>query len=152
MKKFSFRLERILQYKAQIEEQKRRDLSARIDELTEQNRILQHLTQKRESYRQRYSELFRGRIDVDELKATRRYLDKIHRELILQAKKVVDCEKKVEKAKAILLEAMRDRKKYENLKERKYKAYIKESNLAEQKSLDEFASQAAARKLETFFK
>jgi flagellar protein FliJ len=145
MKKFSFRLERILQYKAQVEEQKRRDLNARIEELAEQNRILQQLTLKRESYRKRYSELFNGHVDVDGLKATRRYLDKIHRELVLQAKKVVDCEKKVEKAKVILLEAMRDRKKFENLKERKFKAYIKESNLAEQKMLDEFASQAAAR-------
>jgi flagellar protein FliJ len=152
MKKFSFRLERILQYKGQVEEQKRRDLSARLDELAEQNRILQFLTQKREEYRKRYSELFHGRVDIDALKSTRRYLDKIHRELVLQAKKVVDCEKKVAKAKAILLEAMRDRKKYENLKERKYKAYIKESNLAEQKTLDEFATQAAARKIESVFR
>jgi flagellar protein FliJ len=152
MKKFSFRLERILQYKAQVEEQKRRDLNARLDELAEQNRILQFLTQKREDYRKRYSELFHGRVDIDGLKNTRRYLDKIHRELVLQAKKVVDCEKKVERAKAILLEAMRDRKKYENLKERKYKAYIKESNLAEQKTLDEFATQAAARKVESVFR
>ena len=147
MKKFNFRLERILQYKAQIEEQKRRDLNARIEELTIQNRILQQLTLKREIYRKRYSEMFMGRVDVDGLKNLRRFLDKIHRELVLQAKKVVDCEKRVEKAKLILLEAMRDRKKFENLKERKLKAYIKETNLAEQKTLDEFASQAAARNI-----
>jgi flagellar protein FliJ len=146
MKKFNYRLERILQYKLQVEEQRRRELTERIDELNIQNNLLIKLTRDRESYLSKYSAQFRGHIDVTILKNTRRYLDKLHRELVLQAKKVIEAEKKVEKVRAVLLEAMKDRKKYENLKARKLKSYTKEINLAEQKTLDEFGSQAFSRK------
>ncbi len=146
MKRFSFRLDRILQYKTQAEEHKRRELAARTEELRQENDILLNLTRRKEEYLERYSACFRGKVDIDGLKTTRRFLDKLHRDLVLQARRVIECEKKMELAKAALLEAMRDRKKYENLKERKLAAYIKDSNIEEQKRLDEFGSQAALRK------
>lgn len=146
MKKFTFRLERILHYKAEIEDQKRRDLSRLIDELTIQQNGLLRLTAERESYLKKYSSLFKGKVDVEGLKTTRRFLDKLHRDLVAQAKKVIECERQVARAKADLLEAMRDRKKYENLREHKLKAYIKDSDRQEQKRLDEFGNQAALRR------
>jgi flagellar protein FliJ len=149
MKKFSFRLERILQYKLQIEDQKRRELTARLDELEAQKTILLQLTIKKDECQRQYSSLFKGAIDVDKLKNTRRFLDKLQHDQINQTKKIVECEKKVEKAKANLLEAMRDRKKYDNLKERKLQAYGKEINRQEQKALDEFGGQATRRKRQT---
>jgi flagellar FliJ protein len=146
VKKFNFRLERILQYKGQIEDQKQRELAAKMDELETQRGILLELTSKKEAYQKQYSSLFKGLIDVEKLKVARRFVDKLHRELVNQAKKVIECERNVEKAKANLLEAMRDRKKYENLRVRKYKAYEKDTIRQEQKALDEFGGQAARRR------
>jgi flagellar FliJ protein len=146
MKKFNFRLERLLQYKAQIEDQKRRELASKTEELNRQNTIFRDLTFRREEYLRKYAALFVGHVDIEGLKTTRRYLEKIHRDLVNQARKVIDCEKKVERARSELVEGMRDRKKYENLKERKFKSYVRDSNRAEQKTLDEFGAQAEQRK------
>jgi flagellar FliJ protein len=145
MKRFTFRLERILRYKIQIEEQKRLFLAARMEELKNNKEKLLKMTREREEYSRQYSSYFNGHIDINRLKIARRFLDKLHVELINQAKKVIETEKKVEKAKLDLIEAMRDRKKFENLKERKLQAYEKESNKEEQKYLDEFAGQAGTR-------
>jgi flagellar protein FliJ len=146
MKKFNFRLERILQYKAQVEEQRKRELSDRSEELRKENQALLDLTREKEEYLSRYSACFQGRVDVNGLKVTRRFLDKLHRDLVLQARRVVESEKKMERAKAALLESMRDRKKYDKLKERMLKAHTKKSNLEEQKALDEFGAQATLRR------
>lgn len=146
MNKFNFRLERILQYKGQIEDQKLRELAGRMDELETQRKILLEITSKKEAYQEQYSSLFKGPIDVEKLKVTRRFIDKLHRELANQAKKLIECERNVEKAKTNLLEAMRDRKKYENLRSRKHKAYEKDTIRQEQKAIDEFGGQAARRR------
>ena len=146
MKKFNFRLERILQYKGQIEDQKRRALADRMDELEKEQTILLELTSKKEQYQTQYSSLFQGAINVEKLKVTRRFIDKLIREMVNQAKKVIECERKVEVAKANLLEAMRDRKKYENLRQRKYKTYEKDTIRSEQKALDEFGGHATSRR------
>jgi flagellar export protein FliJ len=69
--------------------------------------------------------------------------------MMLQAKKTVECEKRVERAKAGLLEAMRDRKKFDNLKARKFKAYEKLAGRLEQKELDAFGSQMMLRRSKT---
>ena len=146
MKKFNFRLERLLQYKIQLEDQKRRELVSRTDDLNAQNAIFREMTHRREQYLNRYSGYFVGHVDVEGLKTTRRYLEKVQRDLVVQARRVIDCEKKMERARAALVEAMRDRKKYENLKERKFETYIRESDKAGQKELDEFGAQADQRK------
>ncbi len=145
MKRFTFRLERILRYKVQIEEQKRLILASRVEELKENKEKMLRMTREREEYFVLYSSYFNGIIDINRLKIARRYLDKLHVDLINQAKRVIDCEKKVEKAKLELIEAMRDRKKFENLRERKLQAYEKEANKEEQKYLDEFAGQSSTR-------
>jgi len=140
MKKFNFRLERILRFKEQIEQQKRLILADKSRLLKREKAQLVELTAKKESYLRIYSSLFRGKIDVRRLKTTLNYIDRVSGDMVMQARRVVNAETKSEEAKIEVRDSMRDRKKYDKLKERKHKEYDFNINREEQKELDEIAS------------
>ena len=81
-----------------------------------------------------------GKLNILVLMFSRRYLDKLYRDITKQKDRVKKSEDKVDDAKHRLHAAMRDRKKYEKLKERRRLEYEYESGRAEQKELDEIAS------------
>jgi flagellar FliJ protein len=141
MKRFRFRLERILHFKEQVEKQRKLILSDRNEDLRRENNHLSTLTTKREEYSKKYGRLFKGRIDIDNLKIALRFLNKIKGDVRLQTRKVNNAQKKVENAKVDLRDSMRDRKKFANLQDRKRKEYDFEANREDRKELDEFASQ-----------
>lgn len=147
MKRFRFRLERILRFKEQVEQQKKLILADKNEDLKRENNRLSDLTTKREEYSKKYGRLFKGRIDVNNLKTALRFLNKIKGDVVLQTKKVDNAEKGVENAKLDLQDSMRDRKKFANLQDRKRKEYDFESNREDRKELDEFASQSRLMKL-----
>lgn len=140
MKKFNFRLERILRFKEQIEQQKRLILADKSRLLKREKAQLVELAAKKESYLRVYSSLFRGKIDVRRLKTTLNYIDRVSGDMVMQARRVVNAETKSEEAKIEVRDSMRDRKKYDKLKERKHKEYDFNINREEQKELDEIAS------------
>ena len=140
MKKFNFRLERILRFKEQIEQQKRLILADKSRLLKREKAQLVELAAKKESYLRVYSSLFRGKIDVPRLKTTLNYIDRVSGDMVMQARRVVNAETKSEEAKIEVRDSMRDRKKYDKLKERKHKEYDFNINREEQKELDEIAS------------
>ena len=145
MNRFKFRLEKILRYKNQVEEGKKQILSERNNELKIEKNRLNGLIDRNNSYRSRYSSLFRGKLNILVLMLSRRHLDRLHREIAEQKDIVNESEKKVDEAKLRLQAAMRDRKKYEKLKERRRLEYEYEAGRAEQKELDEIASRPGAR-------
>ena len=147
MKRFRFRLERILHFKEQVEQQKKLILSDRNEDLRRENNRLSDLTTKREEYSKKYGRLFKGRIDIENLKTALRFLNKIKGDVVMQTRKVNNAEKEVENAKLDLQDSMRDRKKFANLQDRKRKEYNFEANREDRKELDEFASQARLMKL-----
>jgi flagellar FliJ protein len=147
MKRFRFRLERILHFKEQVEQQKKLILSDRNEDLRREGNRLSDLTTKREEHSRKYGQLFKGRIDIENLKTALRFLNKIKNDVRLQTKRVINAEKKVEKAKLDLRDSMRDRKKFANLQDRKRKEYDFEANREDRKELDEFASQARLMRL-----
>lgn len=147
MKRFRFRLERILCFKEQVEQQKKLILSDRNEDLRRENNRLSDLKSKRGEYSNKYGRLFKGRIDINGLKAALRFLDKIKGDVVLQTNKVEDSEKEVDKAKLDLQDSMQDRKKFTNLKKRKRIDFDFEANREDRKELDEFASQARLMKL-----
>ena len=147
MRQFRFRLERILRFKGQVEQQKKLVLSDRNEDLRRENNRLSDLTSKREEHSRNYGRLFKGIIDINSLKTALCFLNKIKGDVVLQTKKVENSENKVENAKLDLQDSMRDRKKFENLKDRKRREYDFEANREDRKELDEFASQTRLMKL-----
>lgn len=144
MKRFRFRLERILRYKIQVEERKKQVLSARNNEVRLEKNHLEGLNDRNVSYRNRYSSLFRGKLNILGLRLSQRYLDKLYHDIINQKDKVRKSEEKAEQARKQLRTAMCNRKKYERLKEKRKLEYEYEAGRHEQKELDEIASRPAA--------
>ena len=149
MKRFNFRLEKILRYKNQVEERKKQILSERNNELNMEMASLSALKVRNASYRIKYSSLFRGKMNILRLRLSRDYLDKLNRDIIKQTGRVRESEQRVDKAKRQLQKAMRDRKKYEKLKERRKSEYDYEYNRQEQKDLDEIGSRQKFRMTST---
>jgi len=140
MKRFNFRLQRVLDFKEQIEGQKRQSLADRLGELVEEKQTLIKLMSRKEQYLKKYASLFAGKLDVPSLKTTLSYIDRVKSQIIRQARTVVNAETQVEKARIEVGDAMRDRKKYEKLRERKHSEYAFQLNREEQKELDELAA------------
>ena len=138
MKRFRFRLEKILRYKTQIEDRKKQVLSECTIELNAEKAHLHKIEGDINAYGSRYSSLFRGRLNIRALIHSRRHLDKLDGDLKNQEKLVKKSEKKVDSAKTALRDAMRDRKKYEKLEERKRRVYEYEMGRIERKEFDEF--------------
>jgi len=140
MKKFDFRLEKVLDFKRQVEFQKRQALSVKVEILKKEKNRLLTLTAKKESYTKIYNSLMTGKIEIDDLKTALRYIDRIKKEMFIQAKNVVKAEVDVDQCKTEVRESIRDRKKYESLREKYLEKYELDANRAEQKELDEISS------------
>jgi len=123
MKIFKFRLERILRFKEQVEQQKRIALSDRNEALKKEKKRLVDLALHKGKYMEVYGSLFHGRVNVRGLKTTLAYIDKINGDMFSQARRVVNAETRADEAKIEVRDSMRDRKKYEKLKERKRKEH-----------------------------
>lgn len=140
MKKFSYRLERVLRFKEQIEQQKQLALADRNEILNREKEHLAELSAEEVRYLELYGSLFHGKIDIRGLKSAHSYVNKLKADKSAQSRQVVKAEKNTEEAKIEVRDSMRDRKKYDKLKERKHKEYDFELNKAEQKELDEIAA------------
>jgi len=147
LKKFQFRLEKVLRYKRQIEDRKKQTLSERNAELNIQKNCLLELHEQKGLYQNKYSSLFKGKINVYGLVFSARFLDKLNKNILHQSDLVKHSEEKLEKAKLELREAMRDRKKYERIKEKRKLDHEYEMGREEQKEFDEFGSRKNRVKL-----
>ncbi|OQX92265.1 MAG: flagellar export protein FliJ [candidate division Zixibacteria bacterium 4484_95] len=140
MKKFNFRLEKIKRYKEQLEQDKKRKLATQQIRCQKEKNKLASLTSKHDKYFSLYGVRKPGRININQLILSKRYIDKLSGDMKNQAKIVSSAQKNVAGAQKALLEASREKKKYEKLKKRKLQSYTEESNRLENKELDEFSS------------
>jgi len=147
MKKFRFRLERIKKYKEQIEEERKRGLALRQNRLSAEKYKLTVIV----SIRNRYMNLFgvrkAGKVNLRELIISKRYLDKLAADIVVQTKVTKMAEQEVTVAQKALLEAARDKKKYEKLKEKQLEKFNRENLISENKELDEFGARRDSNRL-----
>ncbi len=144
MKKFNFRLEKIRRYKEQLEEDKKMKLGTEQAKLIKEQQKMIAIIENRNRYFSKYGVKKKGKINVYQLMLAKRYLDKLAKDIQDQNQQVVTAEKSVSQAQQELIDAARERKKYEKLKARYKTNYDKEVLRQEGIELDEFGS----RKLE----
>ena len=140
MKKFSFRLEKIRKFKEQLETNKKLKLAEEQALYLIEKNTLTGIFSVRNRYFSSYGVRLPGKINITDLLISKRYLDKLGRDIAHQTEKVTAAENDVAKAQEVLLKATRERKKYEKLKEKHLQAYNKELIHAETKELDEFGA------------
>jgi flagellar FliJ protein len=147
MKKFNFRLERILRYKEQIEDEKKRKLALVQNQLIQEKNRLAVIVTTRSKYMSSFGIKKAGRVNLRNLIISKRYIDKLSGDVVVQTKIVKAAENDFNAAQKALLEAAREKKKYEKLREKQLGKHTLENNLKENKELDEFGARIAEKAL-----
>ncbi|GHV65516.1 flagellar protein FliJ [Spirochaetia bacterium] len=144
MKRFRFSLEKILDLRKHREQETEIELGRAIGELTEiENRIKALAVEKTKAAKERFS-LNNGAIEIQSYELYIMRLDQTRDRLMEEAAKA---ELKVEAARKVYLEASRDRKVFDKLKEKRETEYRKEMFAEETKVLDDISSGSRARKM-----
>ena len=146
MKKFRFRLERILQLKAHAEKEKQKIFGIAARKVVGQESELRALDHTRLKTQDNQRKKLSGDLDMLLMSSYSRYY------LLLKKKELGGLEllrayRKDQEAKRLeLVEATREKKTFEKLKEKKFDVYQKDIELNLQKEQDEIASQMLAHK------
>lgn len=141
MKKFSFRLEKLMRLKERVERLKLQAHEESRRRVQTQERLLTALEWERQSSNRRQREAMSGRLDVSQLRGYSRYYHKLRADRLtgegLRQTLVKDQHAKHRE----LVAAARERKSLERFKEKARSRFIAEIERAERIELDELSAQ-----------
>lgn len=141
MKRFSFRLEKVLQYRQIVQQEKKREFARLLALLNEAESRLRELLDAQETNSIQES----VEVTVDEFMLRGRYAERLKQEIVDQKLKVLQAEEEMEKAKAEYIEAAKEARALEMLKEKKKVQFEEHIALEEGKILDEMVTQRSQR-------
>lgn len=130
---YSFKMEKVLEYKNSVEKKKVEDY-AKINILLSKEK--EHLDSLESEYN---SNAGKKAVSVNEMKMNLMYREKLKNQLTSQKRKVDEIETKLEDARGNLIEARKDRKIIEKLKEKDKEKFDAELASREQKELDDLS-------------
>lgn len=133
---YKFSMEKVLDWRSDTEEEKKKNLVQVQQNKQQQETILRRLIN--ENIKIKNDSLSTNRIDV--LRRQNLYKDMIDEKIIHQKNLITKAEKEVEVARVELMEAHKDRKVMEKLKEKEYIFLMEQEKHEEQKQLDEMAT------------
>lgn len=140
MRAFRFRLERVLQLRRQMEEEKRRELSIMLFDLRQLEAKLHSLQRDLESCKtEMMTDLEQEELSMARIEVFASYLKRITSSIEEQRELITELHKKIESKKNELLEAIKERKAMESVKARRRTEHDKECAREEMKFLDEIA-------------
>ena len=139
MKKFRFRLEKVLHYRRSIQEDMKRALGARLRELKEAQEKLEQLEHEFNSNSINDAET----VSIHELQIRNAYSERLKRETVRQKELIAQAEVAVEEARARYIEATQEAEVLEKLKTKKHDQYLEVVAKAEESFLDELVIQRA---------
>ncbi len=129
MKKFEFRLQRLLDIREAKEREIKNELAAIVAvqnrEKMRQEEYRSGIQQQRDKFR---AKMLGGRFSYNEAMMFERYVEFAHRVIKSQQEKIDAMEPEIRKVRERLVEASRDRRVVEKLRERKWNEYMYEYN------------------------
>lgn len=137
MKKFKFRLEKVLQYRNMIREEKRRALAIRNQELAAARVRLDDLEASAAANKIASDAI----MNVEELYLKGAYSERLKDEIIAQRLTIIEAEKMAEEARQEYITASRDAEALEKLKGQKLAEYQEYVFKEDEKFLDELTTQ-----------
>lgn len=145
MARFEFKLEPLLRQRKAVEDQCQRDLA----KIMRQRMILQNqLRSIQQTITQSKRDLSHGligRVDLDQIAQFSRYSGQVTQRAHALVIKLAAVEKMIDKARAQLTQAMRDRQALQLLRDRRYEQWRLRQQRLESAQLDEMAVQRYAR-------
>jgi len=142
MKRFRFRLQRVLDIREQICDELRQELALRNQELQQQLNVLAYLDGEFERSRIQGD----GIVSASELEMTGAYSARVQQLIVEQRGHVEQAKIAVEEARERFIQANKDAKAIDMLKDKKKAQYTEEVLKEEMNQLDELAVQRASAK------
>lgn len=136
---FKFKLQSVLDYRLNIEEKIQNEFSDLKRALEDEKQILKSLTADRESLMGELRDIQRKIIRPDDISNLVAYIEKLREKEKEQRNVILTAEEKLESKRQELMEAVKNRKVIENLREKHEAEYHKEMNELERKNSDEMS-------------
>ncbi len=144
MSKFRFRLDAVLDQRTRVERERAGEHARTLAEQLTAQQMLDALLTNRDELRARLVREHAS-FDVETLRATYTHLDYLDRALVPARQRVEACVAATERARLRLVEAAKERKVLETLKERRREAFELDVALADQRELDDQNARAFER-------
>lgn len=141
MKKFKFRLENVLELRTKTLEDRQLEMAAIQARLNEANNKLVSLEQSRLQTKGDLENILGAgeNIEFIRVKNYQDYIAKLDDDISIQHKVIADIENELELKQEEVREALKAKKMLEKLKEKEYKAFLKDFEQRESKELDDIA-------------
>ncbi len=134
--KFRFRLEPVLGHRVRIEGERAAEHARMLADQLSAQRVVDDLAAKRDALRRRLV-LEHADFDAETLRSSYAHLDYLDRAMVAALQRRDACIAETERARLRLVEAARDRKILETLKERRRETFQHDAALADQRELDD---------------
>lgn len=144
MKRFSFRLEPVLEYRSGREEKAIQEQSRARKKYVEQLDKLENICHKLKGA----LEAETGSITAEECLFRSLYIDRLKGDRVSQEKEVAVALRELEKKRQKMIDARRDRLALQKLKDKQYGQYVKDMERAETKAIDDQCMVMTGRKRE----
>lgn len=144
MKKFVFSLEKVLNYKAQIEDSLRNEHATALRDIRIKEDEIENLEQSRQSYMGEYNQSRDGICDPNSLSAYNMYFLRIENKIQEETMKLTALQEIEAECREKVLEAKKERASLEMLKEKKINEYRAAEQKAEELMIEEFVANKAA--------
>jgi flagellar protein FliJ len=141
MKKFKFRLERVLQYRLLVKEEKRRLLALANSKLREASDLLDRL----ENFESQSGLPDGGIVDVSIFAMSGLYRARLRASIVQQRLAIIQLEKERDEKLNEYVEAAKSARSLELLKEKRKQEYVEYAEKEEGKTLDEMVTQRINR-------
>ena len=140
MARFSFRLQQYLGIKEQIEEQKELEYAKALRRVQEERELLERLTQMRLDEIGMLKNQIRRRIEPITIRRHNNTIEKLKHNIITQRERLAAAEAFAENKRLELINAMKERKAIEKVRENALEVHKEEEKSQEFKQIDEMVS------------
>ncbi len=148
MATFRFRLQKVLDYKQQVEDTKKQELFHLMKIFHEEEKVLRGLHELLLKKLSEFEEKQQGELDILELLFYSGFISRLNGEIELQREKLRQLALQIEQKRGEVIAASKERRIMEKLRDKKYKEFMKEESRREQKFLDEIGNNAFVRNME----
>lgn len=147
MKKFKFRLQKLLEIRVKKEDLAKQAFSKAQKqlemEIAKKESLIHDLAKEQNNLKEKRKS---GSLVSSEEASYKSYFIRLNNMITDQQLTINQTMNEVEKRREELIEASKEKKVLESLKEKKYEEYLFEANMEEQKFLDELATMGSSRK------
>ncbi|MBO6008323.1 MAG: flagellar export protein FliJ [Lachnospiraceae bacterium] len=147
MARFRYKMQNILSIKEKMETQAKQAFADAKRKLDLEQEALDRLFLKKEDVERHAVEVLQGDLDLHEIEDSQMARIIIDQRIEEQKHRVNRATLELETTRALLEEAVKERKTHEKLKEKQFDEFVREENRAESKTIDELTTYTYGQKV-----